>query len=341
MMKFKLILFIFLNCGNLFAQDFITSQIYNVRLLQNPAFAGYDEGTNRIGLLHRAQFVTPGTFNINTFTIDKRFCKPIPKILGIGLGFYGNREEQGEGFLKTINVGFVLGLHKLLFKSHNLSIGLQFGAIQQSIDWSKLVFSDQINYQGIDLKISAASNSIPNVGSVVHDIGGGILYKYKKLKGYGPFILGASFFHISEQNIGLINDHILPIRTNFHIGKIWEKTSIDPLSNCTVTGRFMQQDIFKYQSYDINLNVTYDNWLIVGIGLRSDVIKNYSQNMHFILLNMGFSKVFFDKSYWQCLVNYDLNVSGVVGPFGIIELSIFGKINSKCSKSMKIGCPSF
>ncbi len=339
-MKLKLILLIFLNCGDLFAQDFITSQIYNVRLLQNPAFAGYDEGTSRIGLLHRAQFITPGTFNTNSFTVDKRFCKPKPKIFGIGLGMLANREEQGDGFLKTINVGVILGIHKSLSKSNHLSVGFQFGSIQQSIDWSKLIFSDQINFQGVESKISSASNSNPNVGFVGFDLSGGILYKYKNTTGTGPFILGFSLFHFSQPNIGLINDQILPIRTNFHIGKIWEKTSISHLSNFSITGRWIQQNNFNYQSTDINLNITYNNLLISGIGIRNNANKNLPQNMLFILLNVGLSKVFFDNSYWQFLVNYDLNVSGIVGPIGIIELSIVGNLNNKCSKNRKIICPT-
>lgn len=338
--KTYILIFILICCKDLFAQDFTTSQVYNVRLLQNPAFAGYEEGNNRVGVLHRAQYITPGTYNINAFTFDKRFCQP--KKFGIGIGAYAIREEQGDGFLKTMHAGIILGIHKKLNESYNLSVGLQFGPIQQSIDWSKLVFSDQIDFSGIDNnKVSAAAATNPNIGLIGFDLSAGILFKYKQRNGNGPFIMGLSTFHISNPNIGLVNYQQLPMRTNLHIGKTWEKLSINRLSDFSITGRWMQQNDFIYQTVDLNLSATYHKVLTGGIGIRDFANERISKNMLFILMSVGVGKDFYKKSYWKCMINYDINVGGLVGPIGILELSIVGNINNKCAKSGNIACPNF
>jgi type IX secretion system PorP/SprF family membrane protein len=334
-MKFKLNLLIiisYLTAINSSAQDFVFSQVYNNRLFQNPSFTGYEEGVLRASLMHRAQYITPGPYSLNTLAIDRRLCKPDK----IGIGLFASSEEQGDGFLQTAFIGISLGFHQQLNKKYSLSAGMQLSAIQQSVNWSKYVFPDQINAYGIDPNLISANYGLnTNVGIIGVDLGAGILLK-KKTRFGKNFIAGLSIYHLSKPNVGLLNNHQLPIRTNLHFGINY------PIYNneLNITCRWIQQDNLNFQSIDINTDLNYKKYFFSGVGLRNNLNRYYYKNILFILLNVGFKKNI-NNSAFKFGFSYDLPVGSNIGPAGIYELSIIVELGTKCLKSKKLECVNF
>jgi type IX secretion system PorP/SprF family membrane protein len=335
---YSAVLFPFWSLG----QDFITTQSFNSRLLLNPAFTGYgEEGLTRIGMLHRAQYVSPGTYNLNSFTIDTRLCRP-KKGARIGIGLIGSREEQGDGYLVSTFLGSSAGVHLKINKKLIFIMGLSFGIIQQSVNWSKFVFPDQINPWGVDMNaISANRNLTLNSGIIGVDLSGGVILTISDLFESGSgikFHVGGSFYHLSKPNIGLVNDYLLPIRTNIHLGLSQEYKK----SAYNITAKWIQQDYFQHQSYDIFLENVYNELFVCGIGARANVNNYISKNTLFIPLSIGFMKAS-DQHNWKFTTSYDINIGGVKNPFGIFEFTIVGNLKAPCSKekSQKLKCVNF
>ncbi len=325
--------------SNSFGQDFVVTQSFNTRLLNNPAFTGFDDGLNRISMVHRAQYISPGTYNLNAFTADTRLCRP-KKYVRLGVGFIGSREEQGDGYLKSSYMGSTIGFHLNASKNTLLSMGLSLGLLQQAVNWSKYVFPDQINPWGIDNNlISVNKNLTPSAGLIGVDLSGGILLKHQSKKYYKrSYMIGFSIYHLSKPNIGLVNDYLLPIRTNTHIGLSQEFIK----SSMSITAKWIQQDRLKFQAFDANMEIIFNQSFILGLGLRENLNYYLPKNTLFIPISVGFGKPF-ETNSWRIVFSYDINVGGVKNPFGIFEFALVGNINTSCAKdkSPKLKCTNF
>lgn len=323
----------------LIGQDFIITQNFNNRLLNNPAFTGYEDGIYRLCLMNRAQYITPGIYNLNTLTLDTRLCKPNKKAR-IGIGVLCSREEQGDGYLTAINAGLSAGIHLKLSNYSGLSAGLQLCGVQQTVNWSKFVFSDQINPWGIDKNMVSANNGVAtNTGFIGVDLSGGLLYnKVSKVNSDYRYVIGVSAYHLSKPNIGLTGNYLIPIRTNLHAGIAREIKNAD----LNFTARWIQQDNFNFQSFDVSLQVIYNKNFIGGIGLRDNVNNYILRNTLFIPLSIGLEKALVSNA-WRFTLSYDINVGGIINPYGIFEFSIVGSIGSNCAKgkSTLLKCAPF
>jgi type IX secretion system PorP/SprF family membrane protein len=149
-MKRNLLLLIILTlCLNLEAQDPSFSQFYANRIYLNPAFAGAQEGIS-INAAYRNQWHLPhGPLWTGAVSVDVQ-----EECLGSGLSFDVFMDQEGEGALQTSGVGFTYayvlafkgrGSSRRIFQDANVHIGFRSSMVQKSIDWSRLIFSDQID----------------------------------------------------------------------------------------------------------------------------------------------------------------------------------------------------
>jgi type IX secretion system PorP/SprF family membrane protein len=123
----------------LMAQDPTFSQFYINRLYLSPALVGLDPGTT-FNVSYRNQWPgVSGAFNTASASVELQ--EPCLSSAFAASGFY---DRAGEGGFQTL--GF--GLHYAYIigpKRSNVHIGMRGGFVQRSIDWSKLVFSDQLD----------------------------------------------------------------------------------------------------------------------------------------------------------------------------------------------------
>lgn len=209
--KCKLIIFGFLMnaCLRCFGQDHMYSQFFNSPLYLNPALTGQmDDGDDlRITMIYRNQFTSvPGSFNYLSASVDYT----LPKYGG-GIGLLVTRSSEGTAFLNTNNIS---GTYAYSVGSDNLIVtfGLQAGISNTTIDWSNLVFGDQISpqYGYIPGSTSAAQPPVYN-NRFYFDSGAGINVRT------GTFDAGFAAQHLNMPNTSFSGTPIqLPIRFTAH-----------------------------------------------------------------------------------------------------------------------------
>lgn len=140
--KQQLLLFVFAGIfgisGN--AQDPLFTQFYANPLYLNPALTGVDR-CPRFIMNYRNQWpAITGQFVSYSASYDQH----VDAISG-GLGGQVLADVAGNGILKTINASAFYSYDLSLNRNFSLRAGFQVTYFQKSIDWSQLVFGDQID----------------------------------------------------------------------------------------------------------------------------------------------------------------------------------------------------
>ena len=170
------------------AQDHIYSQFFNAPIYLNPSLTGQFEGDFRLNLIYRNQWTgLSGDLSYITASADLN----ISKFAG-GVGLMFNRSSEGTAFLVKNNAAATYS-YSVGDDDFVASFGIQAGFTKRQIDWSKLVFSDQI-----DMRLGYIAGSIseaqpPDQASkLFFDAGAGTNIVYRNL------MVGLSAHHINK-----------------------------------------------------------------------------------------------------------------------------------------------
>lgn len=125
--------------GQTIAQDPSFSQFYANRIYLNPAFAGLESGM-AFSAATRAQWMAADR-GFRTYTATLEMQVPVVQL---GWGLHVMRNEEGLAGLNTNQAGFALS-YTIPGKYNNVHFGFEGRLVQKQIDWSKLVFSDQLD----------------------------------------------------------------------------------------------------------------------------------------------------------------------------------------------------
>lgn len=325
-----------LSCLSSAAQDPEFSQYYAAPLYLNPAFAG-TASDHRFIANHRNQWpnITQG-FVTYALSYDYNLDQ-----LNSGLGFLVTADKAGTANLRSTQLNFQYAYKVNLVGKWILSSGLNFGVGFRNIDFNKLIFGDQLQFD-TDGTAPTDDPAFSNLQSSTYfDFGGGLLAYNRK------FWLGVSASHLNRPNRSLLDeDAQIPIKTSFHGGVriplyhgVFKKDRVAAIMPSFVykqQGRFDQLDLGTYFLYEpIVVGVWYR-----GIPLRQNTLDNISQDAVVVILGFQLSKV--ELSY-----SYDLTVSEL-GPIsgGAHEIALKFKVDLaaqiKTRKKEKfIPCPTF
>ena len=319
----------------LLAQDPEFSQYYSAPLYLNPAFTG-TASDHRFIANHRNQWpsITNG-FVTYAFSYDYNLQN-----LNSGIGALIVVDKAGTAGLKSTQFNFQYSYRVHLVDKWVFSSGLNFGVASRNIDFNKLIFSDQLEFDSDgNLPPSVDYNNIQS--TTYFDFGAGVLLYSRKIW------LGFSAAHLNEPNRSLLDDQAsIPIKTTIHGGiriplyqgmlKRDRVAAIAPSFVYKNQGSFDQLDIGTYFLYE---PVVVGLWYR-GIPLKQNVMDNTSRDAVVIILGFQLDKV--ELSY-----SYDLTVSEL-GPAsgGAHELAVKYKLNvaahTKTKKKEKfIPCPTF
>jgi len=210
-----------LHCLIGFSQDHMYSQFFNSPLYLNPALTGQFEGDLRMNLIYRNQWTTvPGNFSYVSASIDYN----VPRFGG-GIGLLVSRSSEGTAYLDNTNIS---GLYSYSIGGDGLvlSFGLQAGITNRVIDYSKLVFGDQIDPTlGIVSGSSGAVGSLPYNNKFYFDSGAGTNLTI------GQFNIGFAMQHLNTPNESFTGTPVkLPVRMNGHLSYMWD---LNPYENLT------------------------------------------------------------------------------------------------------------
>lgn len=334
---FGLLLIILAGRGTADAQDPAFSQVFNNRLYLNPAFAGVDE-THRVTLAHRNMWRVslPRNYVTTTASYDFKPCA-FPRI---GFGFIAMSDVEGDGRLKSTEAGAMFAVHNPYSlnrrrKAHSagsFSFSLQTSLISRSIDWSKLIFADQLSpVNGVVHPQSqqARPNDAP-VNNV--DFAFGFLWRqrfYVSKTLDMTFHAGYAVHHILRPQVGLLVNGIMPTRHTLHAG------ALIPMSKAgyLVPGfRYMGQHLgyADHKSLDINVMYLVKN-VFAGASYRMNHLKDYDLNTDALVLMAGYEFDFSKQTALRLTYSFDGNFKGVSrGNFFTHEINLIFVMENTC-----------
>ena len=335
MKKILTILIFFTTTVPCFAQDPEFAQYYSAPLYLNPAFAG-TANDHRFIANYRNQWpgVTNG-FVTYAFSYDYNLQN-----LNSGIGAMLVTDKAGTAGLKSTQLNFQYSYRVQLADKWVFSSGLNFGVASRNIDFNKLIFNDQIEFdQNGNPPPSIDYNNVQSTS--YFDFGAGALIYNRKIW------FGFSASHLNKPNRSLLDeDASIPVKTTFHGGiriplyhglmKRDRVAAIAPSFVYKHQGNFDQLDIGTYFLYEpIVVGLWYR-----GIPIQQNIKDNVSQDAVVVVLGFQLTKV--ELSY-----SYDLTVSEL-GPVagGAHEIAVKYKLNvpshAKTKKKEKfIPCPTF
>ena len=320
--------------SSLYSQDPHFTQFYAAPLYLSPSLAGGTAGTRAI-INFRDQWPSiPGSFITYSLSLDHFFPK-----YNSGVGFFVFRDQAGSGSLATTNIALQYAYNVRVYKKWNIRPGIQFYYSQRSIDFSKLVFNDQMQ---LGIPTSGASTEIPPDAKV-----GFLDFAFSTVAFSNKQWFGFTLDHINKPNQSLNGgESIVPIKFVFFGGYkfmvegrpgSFTEESFNLAYNYRAQGKFDQIDIGVY-------------WMkmqfIVGLWYRGiEGLKSYHSGYH----NNDMMAVLAGYQYKDIKVaySYDFTISRLSGnTAGSHEISLIyefnqnQKVRRKRSKII-IPCPKF
>jgi type IX secretion system PorP/SprF family membrane protein len=313
-----------------FSQDMQFSQYYKAPLYLNPAFAGSTKD-HRFILNYRNQWPSiPKAFTFYSFSYDVNVDK-----YNSGFGVMITSDKAGSAGLRATSIGYVYS-YKMRMGDWIVSPGLNFSYGIRDLDFNRLVFGDQLEFNG------------PTVDEAAHkytsiqyfDFGSGFLAYNKSIW------FGYSVHHLNEPNFSLLEqESLLPMKHSFHGGvKIplnngpFKRNKISSLAPSIIykkQGNFSQLDLGTYLLYD---PITIGLWYR-GVPFKKNVSDQRSHDA--VAAIFGLRLDGFEFGY-----SYDVTVSRLgTASGGAHEISLSYLLNSRNKNNPKpkkfIPCPAF
>jgi type IX secretion system PorP/SprF family membrane protein len=346
-MRESINLFVFLCFSILIhAQDPRFSQFYNDRLLTNPALSGLDEGLS-VSAQGREQWFAnwPNRFQTVGVCIECRFDQS-----GTGISFSGLQDREGGGVYTTQIAGLTLGQLVPLGKNQGLHLGLSSLYTEKFLDFSKMLFSDQISAFTTQLmpdlvNLPATSAELP-MKSRFLTLGAGVVFRGSipifKSGGINrnPFFSAGLSIHntnwIVRPEESLLNNNkwLLPRRFTLHTGytmpfpKSWIGSKVQ-YWNWTILTRAMFQS--KLNSFSFGFHSAMNGY---GCGLLLQRGRMFYSSTNANAFTLLFSREWMPKesaAIYQIELSYDVP-TGHVGTQtgGGIECSYRMRFANKC-----------
>lgn len=186
--KYTIALFMIAMSLQAIAQDHIYSQFFNAPIYLNPSLTGQFEGDIRMNVIYRNQWSgLSGDLSYITASADLN----ISKFAG-GVGLMFNRSSEGTAFLVKNNAAATYA-YSVGGDDFVASFGIQAGFTNRQIDWSKLVFSDQIDMRLGYIPGSVSSAQLPDVDNkIFFDAAAGTNIVFRNL------MAGVAVHHINK-----------------------------------------------------------------------------------------------------------------------------------------------
>lgn len=322
----------FLHAETAFGQDMHFTQFYAAPVYLNPAFTGANTCA-RVALLYRIQwqgFSNPYRSYMLSFD-HYLFNKHI------GLGFIVAEDVAGAGNLKNtlIKPSFAYGTR--INKRYTLRFGLQPGVGIRSLNYSNLLFGDQI-YRGGG---SVATVETIAQSKLYFDLSAGILITGSRFWG------GISAYHLNGPNESLLQGtpSLIPVQLSFQTGiklqinkderDVYQKKYFTPVLNYARQNKYDQLDIgFYFTRYIFTVGLWYR-----GLPLLKAYRPGY-QNNDALAIIAGVQTERIKVGY-----SYDRTISKLAGiTKGAHEVTLsFQMCNPKTRKTKfeLISCPKF
>ncbi|MCB0409998.1 MAG: type IX secretion system membrane protein PorP/SprF [Flavobacteriales bacterium] len=319
--KFFLILVLFVAFISLQAQDMQFTQFNAAPLYLNPAFTG-STIQHRFASSYRNQWTAiPGHYQNYLFSYDYNL-----QDFNSGIGLVFGREQAGTAGLSTTELGLLYAYRFLLKKRVSVQLGLKFNYIRTGINFSKLIFNDQLY---TDNPTTTESLLLSN-SSYLDMSTGGLIYSEK-------FWGGIAINHLNQPNQSLTNQESpLYMKLSLHGGYKFDiddgnKRSAPKYFNLA----FQYKAQHKFDQLDLGLYYTQEP-LVFGLWYRGiPIIKSYEGvlNNDAVAVILGY---IIPESNLSIGYSYDATISRLLtNTAGSHEISIIYEVASKRKKKKR------
>lgn len=224
------------------AQDPHFTQFFASPLTLNPAFTGLFSGEARIAANYRSQWSSIATpYVTGTVSADFNILKnTIPYNDHWGVGGLALYDRQAGGGLKTTYLGFSTAYHKGLDREgrQSIAVGVQVAFVQKRLDFSKLVFENQLTNLGFDPTMPSGEYFARSSVSYP-DLNVGVLYN-ASLGTFGNLYFGGSYYHANQPDQSFLEGREAALKSRWTVqgGGGWAPT---PKMRIYLSGIYMQQ----------------------------------------------------------------------------------------------------
>jgi type IX secretion system PorP/SprF family membrane protein len=302
------------------AQDMQFTQFNAAPLYLNPAFSG-STIEHRFATSYRNQWTAiPGHFVNYVFSYDYNMAN-----FNSGLGLLFAKEQAGTGKMGNTEVGLLYSYHFKLSNKVLIQPGIKFNYVSRGVDFSKLIFNDQLVRGGNGP--TSDDIEIDNVNYI--DISSGILMYSEK------FWYGMSFNHLNQPNQSLTNDDS-PLFMKFSAHGGYKINLVEggkkTLNTSYINVAFHYKAQQKYDQLDLGLYYTREPF-VFGLWYRGlPLIKSYEGvlNNDALAIVLGYKVIDHNLHIGY---SYDVTVSRLAAnSAGSHEISLIYEIASKKKK---------
>ena len=283
----------------MYGQDTQYSQFFSNPLYLNPAFAGTGHNT-RFAVNHRMLWPSlPQSFASYSASLDYNASR-----INSGVGILVTTEREGSAQLSTTSPAVIYSYEANFKNKMVLRPALQMGYAFQTIDRSKLVFGDQIDF-GVD----GAPSQDPSLGTLklrnYLDIGTGFLLYTR------TYWIGFSAQHLTQPNRSFIEGYNpIQMRYSFHAGGRYKVKGLYGTGEIapTIAPSFIYKRQGNFQQMDVGASA-HLHPVIFGMYYRGMpfLSKSFGQlNQDAVIIQVGFEYFGVELGY-----SYDVNISGL------------------------------
>ena len=316
----------FFNGMRVLAQDPQFSQFYSTPMLLAPSFAG-GVRDSRFSLNFRDQWAAiPGKYVTLSAAFDRNF-----PLFNSGVGFYFMRDVAGSSRLSLTNLGMAYSYLIKLSPEWNLRPGVGFYFTQRSIDYSKLIFGDQLASSPTS---GSSSNQYPGKDAVQDvDASSSIIVFNKAFWG------GATVDHLLKPDRSFTgNTARAPLRVSVYGGMrlVLAGIQLKPADE-SVSFAFHYKQQADFRQLDMGL-YWYKNPILVGVWYRGiPLFKSYAGSDAVVFM-VGYRMEGFQVGY-----SYDATVSKLgYQTGGSHEISLIYEFAITAKKKWAaVPCPEF
>lgn len=306
------------------AQDVHFSQFYASPLTLNPAMTGFMSNCHRVSINYRNQY--PELYAYNNFAVsyDAALMRGMMRndFAGAGILFYNDR--QGDGSLNNMQIMGSLAYHKGIDPDGRvlLSVGLQGGWVNKSINFQDLYFENQFNGSDFDTNLPNGE-AIQSNQFNYFDLRGGAMLSANISDLIGVYG-GASYFHIFKPLESFLGEeNILDPRLVAHFG-----ADIRPSRNISIAPNAIFMTQAAAREIVVGANVGYH---FQGSN-RSDGTAIYGGASYRFGDNV-IALVGAEFNHLKIGISYDINVSS-------LKVASLGQGGVEMSVGYEIGCNS-
>ncbi len=303
-----------MNATQVMGQDPSFSQIDNTRSYSHPSQITLRQGLE-LEMAHRIQW--NNIYGNFTTSFLNAFMQPKRLHMGYGISIMQDKEGAGRLTTQDIRLGFRWILSKNYFDPEVFVFSCYGGFIKKTIDWNKLVFSDQLDPVW---GIYSTSDQVKPNSHIPPTFNAGLSFTYKNVLKVNEFRLpsafSASWHHIqpfktdeSLQNLGSRIPGLLVVSasTTVQALEFYNLPRLHPII------RYEKQKNLKRITYGSLIGLSSEqteSTIYTGVYYSSQFSPFNTFNTNSIICMLGYEKIR-NKTLYSVAYSYDINTSGL------------------------------